>query len=886
LSNFIFYNIRSISSFKYYLIFILLLFFIKDNAQNTNADTISFSDTTKVKLLKVDSVLSPKKENKQALSDPFKYLSADSTEFYIEKNEIRLYGNAQVFYQDIQLEADYIALDMNTKEVYAYGRKDSVGKEIGKPTFKQGAEDFSADTIRYNFKTKKGLIKGVFTKQGEGFLHSERNKKMADNSICIKNGKYTTCSLNHPHFYLALTKAKVIPNDKIVSGPAYLVIEDIPLPIGIPFGFFPNVKGGASGIIIPSYGEDLRRGFFLRDGGYYFHINDYVDLKLLGDIYSKGSWGLSTESNYSLRYRFRGKMYAKYSRFIDNGDEPNSTTSSTYKIRWRHTQDAKANPYSRFSADVDFGSTNFQRYNNTSDRERLSSTKASSISYNRKLGNSPFNLSINARQSQRSGNANTSGVMDITLPTVNLSMSRYYPFKRKKRVGKERWYEKIGFSYTGNFKNTVTGLNEDTLWSNYTMGQFRNGLQHRIPVSTNFKLIKYINVSPSASYTDYWYFKSLNRTYVSAHDSVLGFVKTDTVQGFARAGSFMVSVPLTTKLYGMYQIKGKNPIVKAFRHILTPTVSFSWRPDFSNDFWGYYQHIYDDNGELVGTYSRFKGESGQWSGLFGSPAAGKSGLINFNLSNNLEMKVRNRKDTIKGSKIIKLIDRLSFRTGYNMAVDSLNWSNLTVSAGTQIARFLNLDMSLNFNPYAFDNLTGKDINQLLWAKGEIGRLTRANFSTGVRFTSKGIKNKRVDPWTEADRERLRNYGVSDYWIDQSYVDFSTPWSLNLNYSLNYSQIFSTQNLSFEDKITQTINANGYLKLTEKWRISYRTGWDFQKEELAYTSITITRDLHCWEMSFNWVPFGYYQSYYFRLNVKASMLKDLKYEDRKSWLENL
>jgi len=348
----------------------------------------------------------------------------------------------------------------------------------------------------------------------------------------------------------------------------------------------------------------------------------------------------------------------------------------------------------------------------------------------------------------------------------------------------------------------------------------------------------------------------------------------------------MFSAPLTTKLYGMYQIKGKNSIIKAFRHIVTPTVSFSWRPDFADDFWGYYQDIYDENGDLLGTYSRFKGMSGQWSGLFGSPASGKSGIVNFNLANNLEMKVRNKKDTIKGSKIIKLIDRLSFRTGYNMAVDSLNWSNLIISGGTQIARFLNLDMSLSYNPYKYNEQTGKNINQLLWSQGEIGTLTRANFSTGVRFTSNGIKNKRENPWTEADRERLRNYGISDYWIDQSYVDFSTPWSLNLNYSLNYSKIFSTQNLSFEDKITQTINANGYIKLTTKWKVSYRTGWDFQKEELAYTSISIIRNLHCWEMSFNWVPFGYYQSYYFRLNVKASMLQDLKYEDRKSWLENL
>ena len=883
------------------ILFVYLSFALisKDYAQdystdslNNEVDTIKITNYISTEPLLPDSSksISTSEESKKseskskksgALSDPFDYLSSDSTEILLQEQKIRLYKKAQIHYQTIELNAENIILDMNTKIIVAYGSVDSTGKVMGKPHFIDGEEDFEADTIIYNFETKKGLIKGVFTKQDEGYLHSQLNKKLPNNEICIKNGKYTTCNLEHPHFYLALTKAKVIPNDKIVSGPAYLVIEDVVLPIGIPFGFFPNKKGGASGVIIPGYGSDLNRGYFIRDGGYYFYVNDYLDTKILGDIYANGSWGVGNETRYNVKYRFSGSFFGKYSKFLRNADEPTRTEEITYNIRWRHKQDAKANPYSTLSADVNFGSAKFKLYNNTSQNNRLSTTQNSSISYNRKFANSPFNLSINARQSQKT-NISNSGNMNITLPEANLSMSRIYPLKGIKKVGAETWYEKIGFSYNGNFKNTANSLSEDTLWSNYTLTQFKNGIQHRIPINTNIRLLKFINITPSFNITERWYFKSLHRSYNP--DSAV--VEIDTLDGFARAGDFMLSIPFTSKLYGMYQIKGKDPIVTAFRHVVTPTVSFSWRPDFSEKKWGYYEHVYEGD-SLVGVYSRFSGSAGTWSGIYGSPPKGKSGMVNFNLNNNLEMKVRNRKDTVKGTKIVKLLDRLSFRTGYNMAVDSMNWSDLSISAGTQIAKILNIDMSINFNPYDFNPNTGKDINKLLWLEGNIGRLTRANFSTGVRLTSKGLKNERkTNGLTEGEKETFRNYGITDQMMDMGYADFSMPWSLNLRYNVNYSQMFISAEKDFEDNITQTMNFNGNINITKSWKGRFSSGWDFQKKEISYTSITLLRDLHCWQMSFNWVPFGAYQSYYFKINVKSAMLQDLKYEQRRSWLENL
>ncbi len=829
--------------------------------------------------------LKEKKSSANQLESPFFYQSSDSTEMLLGDQKTRLYRNAQIKYDGIELKADNIFLDMNSKIIVAYGRTDSTGKVIGKPEFIDGKSPaIQSDTILYNLETKKGLIKGVFTKQGEGYLHSEVNKKLPNNDVCLKNGKYTTCDHEHPHFYLALTKAKVIPNDKIVSGPAYIVIEDIALPIGIPFGFFPNRSGGASGIIIPGYGEENGRGFFLREGGYYFHINDYVDTKILGDIYTNGSWGVANETRYKWRYRFNGNLYAKYMRFITNDDEPNRSVQNTYRIEWRHNQDAKANPYSRFSANVDFSSSDFKLYNHMQANNRLSTTQNSSISYNRRFANTPFNLSVNARQSQNTSiqNNKNTGLMDITLPSVNLSMNRLYPLKGLKKSGKEAWYEKIGISYSGSFSNQLSGLNEDTLWSAYTLTQFKNGVQHRIPISTNFKLFKYINISPSFNYTERWYFKALERSFNLDSNRV----EIDTLNGFRRVYDFTTSLSLTSKVYGMYQAKNPNGFFKALRHIVTPTISFSWRPDFSEPHWGYYQHIYKGD-SLVGIYSRYQGAQGSWSGIYGSPPKGRSGRINFNLNNNFEMKVRNRKDTISGSKKVKLLDRLSFRTSYNLAVDSLNWSNLSITAGTQIAEILNMDFSVNIDPYDFNRKTGRRVNDLMWSKGKLGYLKSARLSSGIRFSSEGIGGKsRTANLSENEKENLRNIGYTDYMLEMGYADFSIPWSLNIDYSINFSQAYNVKEQKFKDNTSQTMNVNGTLNLAKNWKGRFRSGWDFEKKEMAYTSITLVRDLHCWEFSFNWVPFGTYRSYYFKINVKSAMLQDLKYEQRRSWLEDL
>ena len=858
-----------------------------DTVQNFNENNIT--DTNIVQVEDTNTVNVKPSSGNKSIDVPFSYNGMDSTAFDIANQTVYLYGEAYVIYGDIRLEADFISVNMQTKIIEAYGIDDSLGNVQGRPKFKDATQEFDADTIRYSLSSKKGIIKGVITEQGGGYLHSGKTKKLPNNQICIKNGKFTTCDREHPHFYLSLSKAKVIPGEQIVAGPSYLVIEDVPLPIGLPFGIFPDQNKNASGIIIPSYGEEEKRGFFLRDGGYYFHINDYVDTKVLFDIYTNGSWGIKDITNYKKKYKFSGNFKLDYSElYVGEPFEPNYTKSTAYWVKWKHVQDQKARPNSSFSANVNMGSSKYKAYNATTDHDRLSGSLSSSVNYRLKFPNSPFNLNVNASQSQNN-TSEFSGYMDVTLPQLSFSMSRVYPFKRKNRVGKAKWYEKVGVSYNNNFKNVITQVHEDTIFTPEGMDQFRNGIIQKVPLSTSLKVFKYLNLSPRADYTERWYFKSINRTYesmvISPTDTLYDQFTVDTLNGFSRAWDYRVSLPISTEIYGMYQFIGKDPAVQAVRHKMTPTVSFDWRPDFGEAQYGYYQYFTLNDGKEV-MYSKYDGGSGAWRGIYGTPPKGKYGRMAFSLNNNLEMKVRNRKDSVKTNKKISLLKSLNFSTAYNLALDSLNWSDINVRANTSLIKIFRVNFNTRLTLYDNDT-TGHLYNTFLYeSKNQLFRLVSWNLSLGATIDSKGIspgKNKRNI--TRADEEVSNATGIP---IDAFYIysDFSVPWNFSVDYSLIMnSNMFVVNTQSWEKNITQTLRFQGQISLTKNWIFNFNSGYDLEKHEFSYTSLIFTRDLHCWQMSLNLIPFGTYKSYTFKINVKAAMLKDLALPMRRNWIDN-
>ncbi|RLD62744.1 MAG: LPS-assembly protein LptD, partial [Bacteroidetes bacterium] len=659
--------------------------FFQNYAQNID----SINDTIKTEQ---DSIIRKKKKEPR-IDDLIDYSASDSIIFLRSANKLYLYKNAQISYKDVELKADYIELDLEKNEVYATGILDSLKKIIGKPIFKQGSEEFESEKIIYNFKTEKGLIKGVFSKQSGGYLHSETTKKLPTNEICVKNGKYTTCNLEHPHFYIALTKAKVIPDDKIVSGPAYLVIEDIPLyVVGIPFGFFPNTKSRKSGVLIPTYGEEKRRGFYLRNGGWYFGISDYFDLSIRGDIYSKGTWQANVRSRYKKRYKFSGNVDVSYSDLVVS--EPGLSDymkTKQYKVLWRHSQDPKASPNSNFSANVNLGSSSYDKYSSNNNAAYLKNTTQSSVHYDKTFPGTPFNFSANFNHSQNS----IDSIVNLTLPEMTFNMKRIFPFKVKNNAGKTKWFEKIGISYSSNLKNTVS-VKDTSLFSHKTLDEFKYGIVHKVPVSTSFKLLKYFTVSPSLNYTERWYFTYLNK-YINEADTTL---VTDTLNGFNRVFDYSYNAALNTQIYGMYQFK--KSFVKAIRHRITPSVTLSYRPDFSNEKWGYYKKDPLDSTKTYSVYS---------NGIYSAPGSGKSGLVNFNVANNIEMKIKSKKDTVTGTKKIVLIENLSFSTSYNMLADSLRWSKIRISGRTKLFKRLDINYSANLDPYILkSDSTGNMVN--------------------------------------------------------------------------------------------------------------------------------------------------------------------------------
>lgn len=824
---------------------------------------------------------------------PIIYNASDSIIVSLDGQKVYLYNNAKVTYQQIELTAYYIELNLETKEIYAEGTTDSTGTLTQKPIFKQGVEEYESETMRYNFDTEKAFITKVVTEQGEGFILSDRTKKIGKETFITEKAKYTTCDAEHPHFYMHLSKAKVISNKKIVTGPAYMVLEDFPIyfPI-LPFGYFPNSPTYSSGILIPTYGEEQNRGFFLREGGYYWAAGEYFDLAVKGDIYSKGSWGANLHTNYKVRYRFGGSFDFKYilNKFGEQGQDTYKR-SPQFQIAWTHSQDPKANPNRTFSASVNFSTSGYDKQNSyvgqMGGNNYLTTQKSSSISYTRKFENTPFNMSVNLRHSQNSIDT----TLTLSLPEMTFSMAKIYPLRKKNRVGPLKFYEKFGINYTGNIRNTISAKEYEILKKKFP-DEWKNGIKHNIPISfPSFNLFKYVNFSPSISYNEKWYFKKYDYTYYEDQTFVNesgreSHVKKDTITGLSRVYDYGYSISTSTNIYGMFIPKNPNSKIKGIRHKITPSASFSYTPDFGDPRFGYWQKVQVDPEGNFGYYDINDG------GVYGgSPSRGASGSISMAINNNLEMKVLDTKDTTKTDteqkfKKVKLIDNLSFSSSYNLIADSLNMAPVNVRARTTVAG-VSINMGAVLDPYEINDNYQK-IHQYVWNTRngiqKLGRLTRANLSFGMNFNSKenkkGQQNKPEQGEAGMEDEEEETKILPE--IYSNYVDFNIPWNFGFDYSFSYS---GPNGSAPKGRVTQTIGIRGDLSLTAKWKVSMNTNFDINAGQFSYTTFNVNRDLHCWQMAFSFVPFGYAKSYSFIINAKASMLKDLKVQKNQSFYDN-
>jgi lipopolysaccharide assembly outer membrane protein LptD (OstA) len=817
-------------------------------------------------------------DSNSAIKSKVIYSARDSIRFDIEAQKVFLFGDAQVKYESMQLKAAYIEFDMLRNTVFARGARDSCGNAItdstgmpiGEPVFSDGEKSFDAKELTYNFQTKKGKIKNVTTQEGEAFIHANDAKKDTGEIYYIKNGRYTTCNLNHPHFYIKSTKLKVIPDDKIISGPAYMVIADVPTPLAIPFGVFPNKKGRKSGVLVPSYGES-ELGYFLKDGGYYFGLSDYFDLALRGDIYSKGSYNIRTNTHYTKRYKYDGYLGLNFSDIkISEKEFPDFRDTKDFFVRWQHTQDAKSNPTSRFSANVNAGSRTYQKLNSYSSGDYLSNTFQSNIAWSKSWQGKPYNLSMNASHSQNT----ILKTVDVTFPEAAFTVSRLYPFKRKEpRIlgGKPKWYEKIGTNFTVNTKNQISTY-DSLLLKESSLKKFRNGIKATIPISTSMNLGPLI-ISPSFNLNNLGYFQSIKKRYSPDNNTVI----TDTLSGFKYAYDYSTALSLNTKLYGMFLFKHSK--VKAIRHVLTPNVSLSYRPDFSEKQYGFYQTVQINSFGNQQLYSIFQ------NGIYGSPPSGKSALVTFSLNNTLEMKLRpSKNDTSSHDRKVSLLDVFNISSSYNIAAEHFKWSVINISGRTKVFKVWDITFNAIIDPYRYDASLGRRIEKFEFNRsGNIGRLTSASFalSTNLNRSSPGSKgSNKSAPANGRAGDKGQNQDELSYILSHPdyYVDFSVPWNLSVYYNLTYSKP------ALSDTIIQSFTFSGDIKITEKWKIGFHSGFDFVKGNFTFTSFDVYRDLHCWEMRFNWIPFGFRKSYMLTIGVKSSVLQDLKLLRKRDWYD--
>ncbi len=826
--------------------------------------------------------------------------NAEKQQFDAANQKMYLEGKAEVIYGNKKLEAEIIEISYDKSLVKAYGKQDSTGQWGGLPVFTEESVVYNAEEITYNYKTEKGIIKGIVTEQGDGLVRSETVKKTPDDVLFMKNNIYTTCDNTEPHYGIRSKKIKTAVNKYVISGPANLEINGVPLPLGLPFGLFPASNKRTSGIIVPQYGESADRGFFLRNGGFYWAVNDYVGLKFIGEIYSLGGWGGTFDANYKKRYAYNGNLNLSLRNVVRENNDLTKDITTDYWLRWSHSPQTKKS--SRFSANVNAGTSTYNRNNSTNLDNYLSATFNSNISYNKTFQGTPFSFSANLRHNQ-----NTLTNIVTLNPEANLTMSRVNPFQKKGSSGKGL-LKQLNFSYTFNSKGEVTNApkssgrfpfsniyqpdTQDTDSEPDTLDFFREfpqvlknftyGGVHRIPISSSATILKFLSFSPSINYTEYWYPYKYDFTWLEEENAV----KVDTISTLGRAYNFSASAGLSTTLYGMYAFKNGTVI----RHMMRPNISASFTPDFSDPLFNLFQEVQVDSTGTTRKVSRVHG------GNMGGPSTNKSASLSFSLNNQLEMKVKDKKDSTQQMKKITILDNFNFSSGYNFVADSINLSDISISARTKLFNKLTLNFSSALDPYHYE-ITGRDpeTNKVTsqyrsrfyaWQKGNgIGQLKQARVAASIQLKPPSSKSKNSKPSLkeEVDDENLTEIEqqvLEDIANNPNlYVDFSIPWSLSLNYNINY-----TKTGFLDSKVVQTLTFNGDFSLTPKWKISYRSGYDFEKKELSMTTISIHRDLHCWQMNLTWVPFGPRQSYTFEIGVKSSLLQDLKINKRNSWLD--
>ena len=846
------------------------------------------------------------RQKSNGLNAPVEFASDDSLVYIAPTKQVRLYGNAKVKYENMNLESDKVRMALDSSLVHATGSADTTGKLTGSPVFTMGSDKYESDTMSFNFKTKRGFINNVYTEQEDGFLSSQHSKRDSSGVLYLEHGRYTTCDAPHPDFYIALSRAKVRPGKDVVFGPAYLVVADVPLPLAIPYGFFPFTKSYSSGFIMPSYGDESARGFYLRDGGYYFAINDKWDLKLLGEIYTKGSWGLSAASNYRKRYRYNGSFFFSYQN-TKNGDKgmPDYSEQTSFKIQWSHRQDSKANPFSSLSASVNFATTSYERDNLNSmynPQSYTQSLRTSSVSWTTNFSSLGMTLSGTTNLSQNMRDSTIS----LQLPDLNVSVSRFYPFKRKKMAGKERWYEKISMSYTGHLSNSIN-TKEDLLFKSNLIKDWSNGMQHNIPINANFTVLKYINVNPSFNFTDRMYTNKVMKSWDEATQTEVA----DTTYGFYNVYNWSMSLSASTKVYGFWLPSRKifGDKIQAIRHVLTPQVSFSYAPDFGASRYGYYatyQKTDADGNVSLQEYSPYTGS------LFGVPGKGKTGNISFDLSNNIEMKVKSDKDST-GFRKISIIDELGMSMGYNMAAKERPWSDLSMRIRLKWWKNYTFNMTAVFATYAYElseNGTPYVGTHTEYSRGRFGRFQgmSQNFSFTLtpeklkKLFSGGDKDDDDDDYRENDDTGVET-NIDDDMInaqrgarkqsagkaetdEDGYMKFSMPWSLTVGYGVtmreNTAGKFNTESMRYPYKFTQTLNFSGNVRLSDGWNISFSSGYDFEEHDISMTTASLQRDLHCFNMSCS-VVLAPYTSYNFSFRCNAATLTDaLKYDKRSGY----
>ncbi len=906
---------------------------VKDSANKSKAEVVKDADSAEPDTLDMDSLQlavyhhnkaiddsiradSANRAKKNGIDAPVNYTANDSLVYDAMTKTSRLYGDAEVKYENMDLKSDKIQMNLDSSIVHATGSPDSTEKGgiKGRPVFKMGSDTYDTDTIAFNFKTKKGLVQNAYTEQQDGYLRSQISKRNDNGDVYLAHGRYTTCDKEHPDFYIALSRAKVRPGKDVVFGPAYLVVADVPLPFAIPYGFFPFTKSYSSGFIMPTYGDESDRGFYLRDGGYYFALSDKIDLKLLGEIYTKGSWGFSAASNYKKRYKFNGSFYFSFqdTRTGDKG-MPDYTKQTSFKVQWSHRQDSKANPFSSLSASVNFATSSYERNNLTSlynPQSLTQSTRTSSVSWSTTFSSIGMTLSSTANLNQNMRDS----TIAMTLPDLNISISRFYPFRRKNVTGKERWYEKISMSYTGQFSNSIT-TKEDKLMHSNLIKDWRNGMEHSIPISANFTLFNYININPSFNFTDRMYTNKIMRSWDEATQKEVA----DTTYGFHNVYNWNLAVSASTKLYGFWVPNRKifGDKIVAIRHVITPQVSFSYAPDFGASRYGYYETYQktdaDGNVSLV-QYSPYQ------NSLYGVPGRGKTGSISWDVSNNIEMKVRSDKDST-GFKKISLIDELGFAMSYNMATDYHPLSDLTVRLRLKWWKNYTFNMTGVFASYAYeldDNGNPYVGNHTYWGMGKFGRFQgmsqnisytltpekiRKFFGGGSSDDDKDNKDKNNDDDEGIDTDRESN--VDDTMIDgqrgakkksgggkadtdsDGYMAFSMPWSLTFGYGITMRESsnvnkFNRRTMRYPYEFSQTLNVSGNVRISDGWNISFSSGYDFDNHEVSMTTASLQRDLHCFNMSCS-VVLRPYTSYNFTFRCNASTLTDaLKYDKRSGY----